>query len=76
MSKILTSRVQPEPPIEPREPGYICCDECGGEIYEGETAFLWEGKTICSYCYKEKFSAMDAVELAAYNGDEMVTVGV
>lgn len=28
------------------------CERCGGEVYYGETLYIWEGKRICSDCFE------------------------
>lgn len=43
---------------------YIRCDECKGEIYHGEHAYLWEGNFICGECLRDKVRAMSDDELA------------
>lgn len=33
----------------------VCyCDRCGGEVYREEMLFEWDGKRICTDCFKEK----------------------
>lgn len=30
------------------------CPKCGGEVYAGEQLFEWDGKKLCSDCFKHK----------------------
>lgn len=31
----------------------VCwCCRCGGEVYADETMYVWEGKRICSDCFR------------------------
>lgn len=40
-----------EPPLDPPEPEIaFYCDDCGGEIYVGETYYRIDGKNYCEYC--------------------------
>ena len=34
-----------------------CCQQCGGAVYSGETMFVWEGKKVCSDCFKAYIAA-------------------
>lgn len=34
-----------------------CCELCQGEVYREETVFEWNGKQICSDCFKFKVGA-------------------
>lgn len=34
------------------------CSECHGELYEGETAYLWDGETLCEDCFKSRVLAL------------------
>ena len=49
--------------LSPPEGRYIECD-CGCEIYDGETAYMWDGETLCEGCVKEKALAMLPGDLA------------
>lgn len=31
----------------------VRCSKCKGEVYRDETTFVWDGKEICSDCFKE-----------------------
>ena len=32
----------------------VCwCRRCGGEVYEEETLYVWDGKRVCPDCFKE-----------------------
>ena len=33
------------------------CKRCKGEVYSGETVYAWEGKQICSDCFKAVVTA-------------------
>ena len=33
------------------------CERCKGEVYSGETVYAWEGKQICSDCFKAVVTA-------------------
>lgn len=51
----------------------ICC-RCGGELYPGETGYLWEDEQICLDCFKAEVRAwleVAADEVAAALGVEM-----
>lgn len=53
-------------------PGRLC-DRCDGELYPGETAYLWEEQTICSDCFQAEIRAwlqVAAIEVAAALGVE------
>lgn len=39
-----------EPRTDPPEPRYICCPECGGEVYEHEIMIQWVKDYICVDC--------------------------
>ena len=28
------------------------CRRCGGEVYRGETLYVWEGRPICPDCFR------------------------
>lgn len=30
------------------------CEKCRGEIYEGETVYVWDGKRICPDCLENE----------------------
>lgn len=64
----------PEPRLDPPEYDFFLCQECDGEVYEGEVIFEWDGKWICEDCYREKFEALSLVEIAAMRGDDYDTV--
>lgn len=34
------------------EPHAAVCSRCGGEVYSGETMFLWESEWVCIDCFK------------------------
>lgn len=34
------------------------CERCRGEVYSGETMYLWEGEWLCSDCFKAAVEAM------------------
>lgn len=36
----------------------VClCRRCGGEMYSGETAYLWENRQICADCFQGAVTA-------------------
>ena len=44
-----------EPPLDPPEPEIaFYCDDCGGEIYVGETYYRIDGKNYCEYCTQKR----------------------
>lgn len=43
------------------------CEKCRGEVYSGETMYLWEGTWLCPDCFKsaiEKLLEADPRQLA------------
>lgn len=47
-------------PIEDGQ-GYVpagVCMRCAGEIYPGETVFVWEERRVCVDCFRAKVSAL------------------
>lgn len=53
----------------------VClCMRCGGELYPGETGYLWESRQICPDCFKTVVTAWleeSSREVAAMLGVEM-----
>lgn len=33
------------------------CRRCGGELYPGETAYLWDGRQMCIDCFRWSVTA-------------------
>ena len=48
---------------DPQEGKYFEAD-CGHEVYEGESAYVWDGKTLCPDCFRDKINEMSNEELA------------
>lgn len=40
------------------------CEDCGNEVYEDETLYLWGGRWICPECLEDDLHHMPAWELA------------
>lgn len=59
--------------LEAPEDIFITAD-CGCEIYEGEEMYEWDGKTLCSDCFDDKFSEMTRREKAALLGCDVIVV--
>ncbi len=48
-----------KPPLRDSQQGSVVCwcRRCGGEVYEDETLYIWEGKRICVDCFKSVVTA-------------------
>lgn len=45
-------------PADAQATGAVClCQRCGGELYPGETSFLWDGKQMCTDCFRAAVAA-------------------
>ena len=58
----------PEPPDKPH--AYVCCDQCGFEIGEGENYYLGSEETICEDCFDDiwySLPKLDRAELLGFN---------
>ena len=44
------------------------CQRCSGEVYDGETTYLWDGSKICRDCFRDAVKAWlgEAVEEVAF----------
>ena len=50
------------------------CVRCGGELYRGETGYVWEDRQICPDCFKRMVTVWleeSSREVAAALGVEM-----
>lgn len=59
-------------------PTAAACARCRGEIYPGETAYLYEGRWLCPDCFKaeiEKILRQDPRTLALALGLELQRYG-
>lgn len=54
----------PERPLEPPAPRCLECEDCGAEIYSGETSIVWDGERLCVDCACER--ARDALDTDAF----------
>ena len=47
----------PDYRLEPKdEPALFFCDECNGDIYEGDEIYNIDGDTICTECLADYFN--------------------
>lgn len=67
--------VSPILPDKQQATPFAHCDRCQGEMYKGDTLYIWDGTKICGECMEEKFNCMTTAEKAALLGSEMVQVG-
>lgn len=58
----------PDYQLEPIEDGAVAfCDECNGDLYEGDTVYKIDGDTICEECLADYF---DWAKTTAAKGDK------
>ena len=62
--------------LQPKEPRWVCCPDCGGEIYEGEAMYLFRfgagrkiltggaERYICGRCLVKEVSELKPEEIA------------
>ena len=53
------------------EPPAAYCRQCGGEVYAGERLYIWEGRRLCSDCFRAALNAADLDQLALELGLEV-----
>lgn len=66
-SPILRDKQQDEPAAH--------CDQCDGEMYQGDTLYTWDGLHICGECVKQHVLCLTIQEMAELFGAEPVKVG-
>ena len=47
---------------------YFVMADCGHEVYDGENLYLWNEKTLCPDCMKDKVGEIPLSEIAVFLG--------